>query len=123
VCAAQVVFRPLKLQHYSDELQVVVNSSSFVVPVHAYTPVTHIEVGSKWVVWSGPGGPSESFATAAAAHHAALALASKVPPSLDFGFTPTKETVTAQLPVRNGGDVRVRQGRARRRALCSGRSS
>lgn len=32
----------------------------------------------------------------------------QVPPALDFGFTPTKETVTAQLPVRNTGDVRVR---------------
>ncbi|GIL53686.1 hypothetical protein Vafri_9323 [Volvox africanus] len=69
----KVTFRPLKMQHYSDNIELFVGSASFLVPVHAYTPVTHIEV----------------------------------PPSLDFGFTPTKETVTAPLVVRNSGDVRV----------------
>ncbi|GLC34162.1 Cilia- and flagella-associated protein 65 [Pleodorina starrii] len=69
----KVIFRPLKLQHYSDNVELFVGNASFLVPVHAYTPVTHIEV----------------------------------PPSLDFGFTPTKETATAPLVVRNSGDVRV----------------
>lgn len=31
----------------------------------------------------------------------------QVPSALDFGFTPTKETVTALLVVKNSGDVRV----------------
>ncbi|EFJ47120.1 hypothetical protein VOLCADRAFT_92245 [Volvox carteri f. nagariensis] len=69
----KVVFRPLKMQHYTDNIELFVGNSSFLVPVHAYTPVTHIEV----------------------------------PPTLDFGFTPTKETVTAPLVVKNSGDVRV----------------
>ncbi len=34
----------------------------------------------------------------------------QVPPSLDFGFVPCKETASAQLPVRNTGDVRVGTG-------------
>ena len=40
----QVVFRPLKMQHYNDDVEIVANGSSFLVPVHAYTPATHIEV-------------------------------------------------------------------------------
>ncbi len=40
----QVVFRPLRMQHYDDVVEVWVGNASFLVPVHAYTPVTHIEV-------------------------------------------------------------------------------
>ncbi len=40
----KVVFRPLKLQHYSDNVELFVGNASCLVPVHAYTPVTHIEV-------------------------------------------------------------------------------
>lgn len=32
----------------------------------------------------------------------------QLPPSLDFGFVPTKETATAPLAVKNTGDVKVR---------------
>ena len=40
----KVVFRPLKQQHYSDNVELFVGNVSCLVPVHAYTPVTHIEV-------------------------------------------------------------------------------
>lgn len=39
----KVVFRPLKMQQYSDHIEVFVNDSSFIVLVEAYTPSTHIE--------------------------------------------------------------------------------
>lgn len=93
MCAApqlQVVFRPLKMQQYSDHIEIFVNDASFMVLVEAYTPATHIEVQ----------------------------------PNLDFGFVPTKETVQLSLPVRNAGDVKVRQicllltGSAPSHAIC-----
>ena len=42
----QVTFRPLKLQQYSDHIEIFCNNSSFIVLVEAYTPATHIEVCS-----------------------------------------------------------------------------
>lgn len=45
----QVIFRPLKMQHYSDNIELFVGNASFLMPVHAYTPLTHIEVG-RWAV-------------------------------------------------------------------------
>ena len=41
--AAQVTFRPLKLQQYSDHIEIFCNNASFIVLVEAYTPETHIE--------------------------------------------------------------------------------
>ncbi len=42
---AQVVFRPLKLQQYSDHIEIFVNdTASFIVLVEAYTPATAIQV-------------------------------------------------------------------------------
>lgn len=40
----QVVFRPLKLQQYSDHIEMFVNSASFIVLVEAYPPATLVEV-------------------------------------------------------------------------------
>ncbi len=43
----QVIFRPLKLQQYSDHIEIFCNNSSFIVLVEAFTPATHIEVVSR----------------------------------------------------------------------------
>lgn len=43
----QVVFRPLKLQQYSDHIEMFVNSASFIVLVEAYPPATLVEVRGK----------------------------------------------------------------------------
>ncbi|KXZ53757.1 hypothetical protein GPECTOR_6g674 [Gonium pectorale] len=43
----KVIFRPLRMQHYTDNVELFVGNASFLVPVHAYTPVTHIEVPSQ----------------------------------------------------------------------------
>jgi hypothetical protein len=69
----QVIFRPTKLQQFSDHIEIMCRNGSFIVLVEAFTPATHIEVASQ----------------------------------LDFGFNPTKETVTRSLVVRNTGDIRV----------------
>ncbi|KAG1664126.1 hypothetical protein FOA52_011949 [Chlamydomonas sp. UWO 241] len=42
--ALKVTFRPLKLQQYSDHIEIIANDASFVVLVEAYTPATAIEV-------------------------------------------------------------------------------
>lgn len=48
MCAwLQVIFRPLRMQHYGDHVELIINNASFQVPVHAYTPATHIEVGAR----------------------------------------------------------------------------
>lgn len=44
VAVPQVVFRPLKLQQYSDHIEMFVNSASFIVLVEAYPPATLVEV-------------------------------------------------------------------------------
>eukprot|EP00201_Polytomella_parva_P002062 CAMPEP_0175076276 /NCGR_PEP_ID=MMETSP0052_2-20121109/22612_1 /TAXON_ID=51329 ORGANISM="Polytomella parva, Strain SAG 63-3" /NCGR_SAMPLE_ID=MMETSP0052_2 /ASSEMBLY_ACC=CAM_ASM_000194 /LENGTH=531 /DNA_ID=CAMNT_0016345347 /DNA_START=36 /DNA_END=1628 /DNA_ORIENTATION=- len=43
-CSIKVLFRPLKLQPYSDNIEIFINQSSFLIPVNAYTPATKIEV-------------------------------------------------------------------------------
>ncbi|MEW5306910.1 MAG: hypothetical protein WDW36_009343 [Sanguina aurantia] len=40
----KVVFCPLKLQLYSDHIEVFCNDSSFLVPVQAFTPATRVEL-------------------------------------------------------------------------------
>lgn len=35
------------MQHYGDHVELVINNASFQIPVHAYTPATHIEVGAR----------------------------------------------------------------------------
>lgn len=47
----QVVFRPLKLQQYSDHIEMFVNSASFIVLVEAYPPATLVEVRRGGLFW------------------------------------------------------------------------
>ena len=43
----QVVFRPRKMQQYSDHIEIFCNGSSFIILIEAYTPATHVEVGMR----------------------------------------------------------------------------
>ncbi len=42
----QVVFRPIRMEHYSDQIEImfVGTNTSFIVDVQAFTPVTDIQV-------------------------------------------------------------------------------
>jgi hypothetical protein len=41
----QVIFRPIKMQQYSDHIEIFVNDShSFIVMIEAYTPAVHVQV-------------------------------------------------------------------------------
>ncbi|KAJ9506854.1 hypothetical protein QJQ45_029976, partial [Haematococcus lacustris] len=44
-CALKVVFRPVKLQPYSDHIEIIINEAdSFTVLVEAFTPAVHVQV-------------------------------------------------------------------------------
>lgn len=98
----QVIFRPLKMQQYSDHIEIFVNDShSFTVMIEAYTPAIHVQVCRERCALN--------------QHHAPAGLSNmllathllQVPSSLDFGFVPCKELQTRPLLVRNTGDVKV----------------